>query len=83
MTQATQLPEARITLHRIGNEREPEVQIDGFSGQVEALLERGRAADYDPAGAHYPGLRAPATPDYLVPRTPLLAEVMRRPIGFG
>ena len=83
MTQATQLPEAQITLHRVGHEREPVVQIDGFSGHVEALLERGSAADYAPAGAHYPGLRAPATPDYLVPRNPLLAEVMRRVFGFG
>ena len=76
------LPEATITVHQFGTEREPVVQIDGFSGQVDALLAQGRSATYRPAGAYYPGLRAPAKPDYLVPRNAMMAEIMRRVFGF-
>lgn len=83
MTDPAPLPEASITVHQFGAEREPVVQIDGFSGQVDALLAKGRAAAYGPAGAYYPGLRAPAKPDYLAARNPMLAEIMRRAFGFG
>ena len=77
------LAPATIVLHRFGREREPVVQIDGFSGQVGALLAAGRAADYGPAGAHYPGLRAPADPSYLHARTTELTAAMRRVFGFA
>ena len=73
---------AHVTLHRFGREREPVVQIDGFSGDVGALLDAGRAATYGPAGAYYPGLRAPVNPAYLDRRRDILAEVMRRVFGF-
>ena len=76
------LPEATITVHRFGLEREPVVQIDNFSGQAKTLLAKGRQADFGPAGAFYPGLRAPAQPDYLARRNDLMAEVMRRVFGF-
>ena len=58
------------------------VQIDCFSGQVSDLLEKGRQAEFAPAGAFYPGLRAPAKPAYLARRNGLMAEVMRRVFGF-
>ncbi len=79
----SELPEATITVHQFGHEREPVVQIDGFSGQVESLIAAGRSAAFEPAGAYYPGLRAPATPDYLAARNPMLAEIMRRVFGFS
>lgn len=75
-------PDPAVTLHQFGQEREPVVQIDGFSGDVEALLAAGRAATYSPAGAYYPGLRAPADPRYLDRRSGVLAEIMRRVFGF-
>lgn len=58
------------------------VQIDGFSGDPDSLLAAGRAATYGPAGAYYPGLRAPASPAYLDRRRDILAEIMRRVFGF-
>ena len=76
------LPQATVSVHQFGHEREPVVQIDGFSGDPEALLDAGRAATYGPAGAYYPGLRAPANPAYLDRRRDILAEVMRRVFGF-
>lgn len=76
------LPPATIILHRFGREREPVVQIDGFSGQAEALLAAGRAAEYRPGAAYYPGLRAPADTGYLAPRRAELAAVMDRVFGF-
>lgn len=76
------LPDAEVTLHRFGHEREPVVQIDGFSGDVGGLLDAGRYADYASAGAFYPGLRAPANPAYLDRRRDIVAEVMRRVFGF-
>ncbi|MBB3034938.1 DUF6445 family protein [Alteriqipengyuania lutimaris] len=78
----TPLPDAEVTLHRFGREREPVVQIDGFSGDVEGLLDAGRSAGYAPAGAFYPGLRAPADPAYLDRRRDIVAEILRRVFGF-
>ena len=76
------LPPATVILHRFGREREPVVQIDGFSGQAEALLAAGRVADYGPRDAYYPGIRAPADPAYLERRGELLAAVVRRAFGL-
>ena len=76
------LPEPQVTVHRFGNEREPVVQIDGFSGRPDALLAAGRAASYQPGGALYPGIRAWAEPDYLDIRRDLLFAVMQRVFGF-
>ncbi len=71
-----------VTLHQFGYEREPVVQVDGFSGDVAVLLEAGRAASYGLAGAYYPGMRAAADPSYLDRQRGLLAEIMRRVFGF-
>ena len=78
----TTLPEPQVTVHQFGREREPVVQIDGFSGDPQALLAAGREANYQPAGAYYPGLRAPADPAYLDRRRDIVAEIMRRVFGF-
>lgn len=59
------------------------VQIDNFSGRVNALLAAGRVADYGPAGAFYPGIRARAASAYLDLRRDLLFAVMRNVFGFA
>lgn len=76
------LPPANPIVHRFGREREPVVQIDGFSGQPEALLAAGHAAQYQPGGASYPGIRAWADPAYLDLRRDLMFAVMQRVFGF-
>ncbi len=76
------LPPANVTVHHLGREREPVVQIDGFSGRVAELLAAGRAADFRPGGASYPGIRAWAEPAYLDLRRDLMFTVMSRVFGF-
>jgi len=51
-----------VTVHRFGQEKQPVVQIDGFSGDVGGLIARGRAAEYQDGGASYPGIRPGASP---------------------
>jgi hypothetical protein len=76
------LPPANPIVHHFGREREPVVQIDGFSGQAAKLLAAGRAAQYQPGGASYPGIRAWAEPAYLDLRRELMLAVMSRVFGF-
>ena len=71
-----------VTVRQFGQEREPVVVIDGFSGMPERLLERARAAEYQEGGASYPGIRAWAEPDYLDLRRDLMFAVMQRVFGF-
>lgn len=77
------LPPAQVTVHQFGRTREPVVQIDGFSGQLEALLATGRAAEYRAGGAAYPGLRADADATYLDTRRDLVFAAMMRVFGFA
>lgn len=72
-----------VLIHRFGREREPVVQIDGFSGRAEELLAVGRAAQYGPGGAAYPGIRSWADPSYLDARRELLFAAMKRVFGFS
>ncbi|WP_271078616.1 DUF6445 family protein [Aurantiacibacter sp. MUD61] len=72
----------QVTVHRFGNEAEPVVQIDGFSGMAGELLERGRAATYQDAGAMYPGLRSWCEPDYLDRNRALMFQALQQVFGF-
>lgn len=75
-------PAPDVVIHRFGQEGEPVVQIDGFSGIVPELLAAGRAADYRPGGVSYPGIRAWADPSYLDRRRDLMFAIMQRVFGF-
>ncbi|UAB79470.1 hypothetical protein INR77_07370 [Erythrobacter sp. SCSIO 43205] len=77
-----QIPEATVTVQRIGKEGEPLVIIDNFTGQPERLREMGEAARYYPAGVDYPGIRAPADPSYLDIRRELMMRVMGEVFGL-
>ncbi len=76
------LPEPEINVRQMGSEGEPLVVIDGFSGMVETLLEAAYAAQYQHAGAAYPGIRSWADPSYLDRRRDLMMQVMQRVFGF-
>jgi Family of unknown function (DUF6445) len=78
----TTLPEAKVTVRRMGREGEPLVIIDDFSGMADTLLAAGRTATYEPAGASYPGVRSWADPGYLDRRRDLMMQVMHRIFGF-
>lgn len=67
-----------ISVERIGREEEPLVVIDGFAPDPDALRAAAIAADFGPAGQHYPGIRAALPPGYLRDRLPLLARQIGR-----
>lgn len=77
------LPEATVTVERLGREGEPLVIIDNFTGQPERLRAMGLAAQYHPAGVDYPGIRALADPSYLDLRRELMMQVMARVFGLA
>lgn len=70
-----------LTIHQFGREQEPVVQIDNFSHMAGELLEAGKAAQYQPAGASYPGIRSWCEPAYLDRRRELMMQVMGRVFG--
>lgn len=76
------LPDATVTVERLGLEGEPLVIIDNFTGQPERLRAMGKAARYHPAGMDYPGIRALADPSYLDLRRQLMMQVMTRVFGL-
>ncbi|WP_299191776.1 DUF6445 family protein [uncultured Erythrobacter sp.] len=75
-------PEPKVTVQRIGNEGEPLVIIDNFTGQPERLRDLGVRSRYYPAGVDYPGIRAPADPSYLDIRRDLMMQVMGEVFGL-
>ena len=75
-------PPANVIVHRFGKEAEPVVQIDGFSGIADALLERGRQATYRDPGAMYPGIRSWCEPDYLDRNRALMFQALQQVFGF-
>ena len=77
------LPEAKVTVERLGREGEPLVIIDNFTGQPERLRAMGLAAEYHPAGVDYPGRRALADPSYLDLRRELMMQIMTRVFGLA
>jgi Family of unknown function (DUF6445) len=76
------LPEPKISVRRMGREGEPLVVIDGYSGMVDALLDAAYAAQYQHAGASYPGIRSWADPSYLDRRRELMMQIMQQVFGF-
>ncbi|MEO9969889.1 MAG: DUF6445 family protein [Hyphomonadaceae bacterium] len=67
---------------RFGNEEEPIVIIDDFSGQLDELMEKAANCHYEPALGGYPGHRAPADVNYLAGRGKLLTEIFYQVFGF-
>ena len=76
------LPDPIIDVRQMGREGEPLVVIDGFSGMVGELLEAAYTAQYQHAGASYPGIRSWADPSYLDRRRDLMMQIMQQVFGF-
>ncbi|WP_156170044.1 DUF6445 family protein [Aurantiacibacter luteus] len=75
-------PAPQVSVRRLGREGQPLVVIDNASGQPEALLARGRSAQFQDGGASYPGIRAWCPPDYLERVRPLLFQALQQVFGF-
>lgn len=76
------LPDPQISIRPMGREGEPLVIIDSFSGDADALLQAAYAAQYQNAGASYPGIRSWADPSYLDRRRGLMMHIMQQVFGF-
>jgi hypothetical protein len=70
-----------ITLHRIGNERQPVVVIDDFAADPDALRAAAIDAAFGPAIHHYPGIRAALPDDYLVAQMPVVEAALGDALG--
>lgn len=70
-----------ISRRQIGNEAEPLAIIDGFARDPGALRTAAAHATFEPAGNHYPGVRAPLPDAYLRDQLPLVASALGRDFG--
>ena len=52
----------KISIVTQGDEQEPVIRIDGFAPAPERLLDDAAMLSFTPSFAHYPGVRAPASP---------------------
>jgi hypothetical protein len=66
----------QITIHSIGEERQPVLVIDHFSPDPEAMIDEANALAWGRYGPHYPGLRAPVPPATLSRFLPALVRPM-------
>ena len=71
----------RVTVHCLGNEREPVAVIDNFAVDPALLRTAAARCDYEAAGEHYPGVKAPLPPSYLRDQRDLLTTVFRQVFG--
>ena len=67
----------RVTVRRVGEEREPIAIIDHFAPDPDALRAFAAAQTYAPAGRHYPGIKAALPDHYLRDQGALIATVLR------
>ena len=74
--------ESHYEIKQFGNEKEPIVIIDNFSGQVQFLRSQAINAHYKPAGVGYPGVRADADSFYLGIRRQLLSDIVQEVFAF-
>ena len=72
-----------IVARRIGAEAQPIVIVDGFHPDPDGLRAAARAARFEPARHHYPGVRAPLPADYFQQVRPVLATVLREVFGHA
>ncbi len=73
----------RVSVRRIGNEREPVAIIDGFSADPCALRQVATEQVYEPAGRHYPGIKAPLPQTYLRDQGAVIGAVLREVFGLA
>jgi len=67
----------------LGQEKEPVVIIDNFSNALSLIINAALIADYKKAGAAYPGLRAPANPNYLKLRDGMMFQIFSEIFGLA
>lgn len=71
-----------LVARQIGREGQPLVVIDGFAPDPDALRAVAVTSRFEPAGQHYPGVRAPLPPHYMLRRRPVIATLLRDVFGY-
>ena len=66
----------------LGREQQPVVIIDDFSSAFPALKAAAASQSFQPRGAFYPGVRAPAQVNYLAERLNLLTSIIKEVFGL-
>lgn len=77
------LRETQVSIDQVGNEGEPIVIIDNFTGDIDRLRALGTSSQYQHAGVDYPGLRALADPSYLDIRRDTMLRIMKDIFGLS
>lgn len=75
------MPAPDIDIRPIGQERQPLATIDGFAADPDALRTAAIAARFEPAGEHYPGIRAALPEGWLRAQMPLISTAITRAFG--
>jgi len=70
-----------VTVHHIGREQQPLAVIDDFAPDPDALRAAARAAGFEPARHHYPGIRAPLPDTYLPGQRAVIAGALAEAFG--
>jgi hypothetical protein len=76
-----------VTVHRIGEEREPVAVIENFAAAPDALRDHAATCSFHGTDnhdlGHYPGLKAPVAADYLAQQWPILAPIFKAVFGVS
>lgn len=78
----TSTPEVQLSIRYIGEEKQPLVILDGYSGVADKLHAQGCQAQFQQAGAFYPGLRAPSRPDLIDMQRKLVTGILEQVFGL-
>lgn len=73
----------RVSVRRIGNEREHVAIIDDFAADPDALRTAAASHRFESAGRHYPGVKAPLPESYLRDQGPVIGAVLREVFGIS
>jgi hypothetical protein len=64
-------------IEHFGDEKEPVIVMDNFSGKLDLLLRHAQSQKFSPGSAYYPGVQAQADVNYLTLRRKELPQIMR------
>lgn len=72
-----------VRLRRLGHEGEPVAIIDNFIADPDALRGFAETQEFEPAGRHYPGIKARLPDHYLSTQGPLIATIASKALGLA
>ncbi|VVS96449.1 conserved hypothetical protein [Sphingomonas sp. EC-HK361] len=73
----------RVTVRLVGAEREPVAIIENFARDPDGLRRFAAQQRYEPAGRHYPGIKATLPDSYMPAQATLIGRIAREVFGAG